>query len=110
MSRKSRFTNLELPRPARDANEESASSSRFESVEPKAAEPISTGVPQAHLARFGIPAAPELPLRTRTAGEQPFIRCMQCDVDSSIYVDRCGHCGAALDTSEQRAFNEALWA
>lgn len=40
---------------------------------------------------------------------QPFARCARCGADSSIHARRCDNCGAALDTAEQRAFNEKLW-
>lgn len=43
-------------------------------------------------------------------GDQPFIRCGQCEADSYRSVVRCSVCGARLDTPEQRAFNEAWWA
>jgi len=41
--------------------------------------------------------------------EQPFVRCGQCETDGPRGAVRCKTCGAALDTPEQRAFNEALW-
>ncbi|HZH02624.1 MAG TPA: hypothetical protein VEY30_02500 [Myxococcaceae bacterium] len=48
-------------------------------------------------------------VRERLPGEQPFIRCARCEADNSIYVQACINCDAALDSPEQRAFNERLW-
>jgi hypothetical protein len=44
------------------------------------------------------------------AGAQPFVRCMRCETDASLYATRCETCGEPLDTPAQRAFNERLWA
>jgi len=43
------------------------------------------------------------------AEAQPFLRCAVCEADNGRFVDRCTNCGAALDTPEQRAFNDAFW-
>ncbi len=51
-----------------------------------------------------------LEIDPRRAGEQPFRRCVACHADSSVYVARCGNCGAPLDTPEQLDFNGRLWA
>ena len=40
---------------------------------------------------------------------QPFHRCAVCEAENGRFTERCTNCGAALDSPEQRAFNEALW-
>jgi hypothetical protein len=35
---------------------------------------------------------------------------MRCGMDHGVFATECTGCGASLDTEEQRAFNEQLWA
>ncbi len=41
---------------------------------------------------------------------QPFVRCARCGADSTIHATTCQHCAARLDTAEQRAWNDRVWA
>ena len=40
---------------------------------------------------------------------QPFSRCAVCEADNGRFAERCMNCGTALDSPEQRAYNDALW-
>jgi len=40
---------------------------------------------------------------------QPFHRCAVCEAENGRFTERCTNCGASLTTSEQRAYNDALW-
>ncbi len=53
---------------------------------------------------------PPLTLEEEPPDSQPFARCARCQVDNSRYAVRCQHCGEALDTDDQRAFNARFWA
>lgn len=48
------------------------------------------------------------------AEEEPdtrvFLRCAVCEAENGRFAERCMNCGTALDTPEQRAYNDALWA
>jgi hypothetical protein len=83
---------------------------RFEHIGEEPAPAPATPIPQEATDRFR--PAPERPLQTAAlpAGAQPFTRCVRCQADSTVYAERCQGCGAPLDTPEQRAFNERLWA
>jgi predicted amidophosphoribosyltransferase len=52
---------------------------------------------------------PPLALDQRSTEEQQFIRCMCCEADNSRFAHACIHCGAPLQTDEQRDFNEKFW-
>jgi hypothetical protein len=67
-------------------------------------------VPASTAERFREPEGSALALDLTADGEQPFVRCAACGVDHARRSVRCSRCGAALDTAEQRAFNEGLWA
>src|SRR5512136_2491039 len=84
--RRDRFLKLERPRPEGD------------------------GVPDSSTDRFREP--PERPPEpVRTGGvAQPYVRCAACEMDNTVYAQACQNCGAALDTPEQRSFNERHWA
>jgi hypothetical protein len=103
-----RFRKLERERP-RSAEEtlQPAASSRFGAVAQEATHAeqgsgISAG-------RFAPPVE-VLELDRHQAGEQPFLRCIRCRVDSGRVATRCTACGASLETEEQRAFNATRWA
>jgi hypothetical protein len=83
---------------------------RFEHLGEEPAPAAATPIPPEATDRFR--PAPERPLQTAAlpAGAQPFTRCLRCQADSTVYAERCQGCGAPLDTPEQRAFNERLWA
>lgn len=55
------------------------------------------------------PAA-EIALDVAPPEGQPFVRCARCGADSSIHATACQHCAAPLDTAEQRAWNDRVWA
>jgi hypothetical protein len=81
---------------------------RFERIEkgrPDTASPPAAS--QAVAGRFG--PAPEGPRVLDLAGGQPFVRCAGCRGDSHATAVTCCHCGATLDTAEQRAFNRTFW-
>ena len=119
MSRFDRFDHLERRRVARDDPAAPPSSSpradRFEAVERPATAPGATPAPRltpatgARLERFGPEPDPVLELAD-VDGQQPFTRCAHCATDSHAFATACSGCGARLDTEDQRAFNERLWA
>lgn len=87
---------------------------RFEGIgEPPARTPLPPprrpSIPSTSTDRFRPP--PDRPLETadERAGAQPFVRCMDCQMDNSVYATTCQNCAAELDTEAQRAFNERLW-
>ncbi|HET7785566.1 MAG TPA: hypothetical protein VFL36_06310 [Myxococcales bacterium] len=43
-------------------------------------------------------------------GEQPFLRCPQCEADNTRYAERCQNCQARLTGEDVRAWNAQLWA
>ncbi len=122
--RRDRFLKLERPRPDAGPADPLPDEERFDGLgdpqpsgtpaPPPAASqapgppPGSTG-PRSATDRFRPP--PPRPLDTAPAvdGEQPFVRCFECEADNSRYAASCTNCGARLDTEAQRAFNEKLW-
>ena len=119
MGRFNRFLHLERERPAQPAQEGEPSSppesraARFDAVQtPGPAQgdaPNSESAPD--LPRFeNKPREGELSLHLDRAEDQPFIRCRVCEGDSNRFARECVNCHADLDTPEQRAFNEKLWA
>lgn len=72
--------------------------------------PPTSPVAPGHVDRFRPAVAPALEVEERGAQSQPFVRCCRCETDASRFASRCSTCGADLDTDEQRAFNERLWA
>ncbi len=106
-----RFLHLERARPDRPSSAASDARRRFDAVEVTPELPdVATRFPPSAAERFRQADEDPLTLDVAPEGEQPFIRCAACEADHPRHAARCGHCGAALDTPEQRAFNERLWA
>lgn len=107
--RKSRFLKLERSRrevpPAAGAQ---GRPSRFEAVEQPGAKMPEASSSAATAGRFQDPA-PSLDVESSGSARMPFIRCARCETDHGAHATRCQHCGADLDSPEQRAFNEELW-
>jgi hypothetical protein len=72
--------------------------------------PAGAPVARGHTDRFRPAAEQPLEVDERGQASQPFVRCARCETDSSRYAARCTTCGEPLDTDQQRAFNERLWA
>ncbi len=72
-----------------------------------------TDAPAAPVASPGVAGrfapAPAGPRVLDLSGGQPFARCAACRGDSHATAVTCCHCGASLETDEQRAFNRAFW-
>ncbi len=107
-----RFAKIERERPARAAETDAGPSerSRFEALQTEAPTPADASPSGAALGRFEAPQSRPLTLHEKRAEDASFTRCAACEADNSRYVNVCAHCGEPLDTPEQRAFNEALWA
>ena len=111
-----RFLHLERARPeAPDGEAGLPSRERFGGTPapaptrtPPASTPTSNASPVA--GRFLRPDLRAPDVAPVPAGAQPFVRCMRCETDASLYATRCETCGEPLDTPAQRAFNEKLWA
>lgn len=120
MGRLSRFLHLEKARPdatshqppAAPGGDAGGTSDRFEGVQTDASELIGARAGKGTLARFdeAPTAAAELRLDEKRRSDQPFIRCAGCEGDNNKFASVCAHCERPLDTAEQRAFNERLWA
>jgi hypothetical protein len=114
VSRLRRFLHLERPRAAAEADatpdSSAATAERFEGVERPGARPAAPTSSGAQLDRFGPEPEPTIELVEAGGGAQPFTRCMRCGMDHGVFATQCTGCGASLDTAEQRAFNERLWA
>ena len=112
MSIESRFKHLERARPeGGEVEPDEARADRFEQVEEPPAS-VRSAAPPLAARRFSSGPAPseELELEPEpAAGSQPFVRCCMCGADNTVHAARCAHCTAALDTGEQRVFNERLW-
>lgn len=107
-----RFERLERPRQeGADAVDRPATGERFEGLE-TASPPAAGGAPASTGAgdRFAPPRPRPPELEQRSTEEQPFLRCMRCETDSSRYARTCSTCGEELHTEAQRAYNEKLWA
>lgn len=108
-----RFLHLERPRPARGAETADAPSptaGRFDGVERPAPDPRPAHRTGAQLDRFGPEPEPGIELVETAAGARPFTRCLRCGMDHNVFATSCTGCAASLDTPEQHAFNERLWA
>ncbi len=106
-----RFLHLERPRRDAPLSGDLAARGRFDAVEIGPA--LAGGanpVPASATDRFREPQGSGLALDLAPDGEQPFVRCAACEADHARRALRCDRCGASLDTPEQRAFNEGLWA
>jgi len=107
-----RFLKLERPREAQPGRVDPlANETRFEHLggdREAAARPPAPA--RAAADRFRLPRERGLEVANLPEGAQPFTRCARCQADNTRYAPACTSCGAALDTPEQRAFNERLWA
>jgi hypothetical protein len=112
VSRLSRFLHLEKARREEPADGEPSASTaeRFEGVQRPRGEPGAPRASGAGLDRFGPEPPPRIELLETDARAQPFTRCMRCGMDHGVFETTCRGCSASLDTPEQRAFNERLWA
>jgi hypothetical protein len=112
MSRLSRFLHLERARSVGPAEAEpsAGTAERFEGVERADRAPEAPRSSGADLDRFGPEPPPRIDLLETASDAQPFRRCMRCGMDHGVFVTACTNCGERLDTPEQRAFNEQLWA
>jgi hypothetical protein len=112
--RLTRFLHIERPRAGGDGSAPGAPAAggRFDAVEQPKAGPEPRAATGARLERFepAPAAAPRLELAETGAGARPFTRCMACGMDHGLHAGVCANCGARLDTPEQHAFNERLWA
>jgi len=111
-----RFERLERPRQGGpDGEERPSTEDRFEDLSGSNAphppgHPTPAGSAPSAGDRFAPPRprAPELELRSDE--EQPFVRCLRCETDSSRYARTCTTCGEELHTEAQAAYNQRLWA
>jgi hypothetical protein len=115
VSRLGRFLHLERKRSGRGAEPEpgggaDATAERFEGVQRPGRGPSAPRASGADLDRFGPEPPPRIELLEAGADAQPFTRCMRCGMDHGVFATVCTGCNASLDTAEQRAFNERLWA
>lgn len=111
----SRFKNLEKGRREEAKAAPISAPGRFGSLErrPDAAPAAASAVTTERFAPSSAPASQpgvDLELAEVRAGDQPFVRCARCHVDSHALATVCSHCGTSLETAEQRAYNERLWA
>ena len=81
---------------------------RFERIEKERRDPAAAPPASATVAGRFAPAR-EGPRVLDLSSGQPFIRCAACRGDSHATAGTCCHCGATLDTEEQRTFNRAFW-
>ena len=114
MSRLDRFKRLEAPRTERPGDAQKKTQERFTRMEPERAPadlpppPPPPPGPAAERIRRQVSDQP-LALDHRNTQEQQFIRCMHCEGDNGRYATHCIHCSAALQTDEQRDYNEQFW-
>ena len=103
-----RFLHLERARPPSSSRPAPDARGRFDALEVGPELPQETHLPASAADRFRQ-GEEGLALDRAPEGEQPFVRCAACEADHARHTVRCSRCGAALDTPEQRAFNERLW-
>lgn len=108
--REKRFLNLEKPRREGPVDDPPDPSGRFGRVEAPGRPPADAPLPDGATDRFRAPKERPLDVAPMRDGEQPFARCASCEMDNSVYAAACQNCGADLTSSEQRIFNERLWA
>jgi len=109
MSRLDRFKHLEAKRTDRSGEGDKSTEERFNRVERERA-PGEAPPPSPAAQRMQRQVSdPPLALDQRSTDEQQFTRCMHCEADNSRFAHACIHCGAPLQTDEQRAFNERFW-
>jgi hypothetical protein len=105
-----RFLHLERPRaPDPGGAVRGFEKDRFAGLEGVPSRPMAEAA-GASAGRFDPDPGSTLELAAGEEGAQPFRRCMCCGRDHGLYDTVCATCGAALDTPEQVAFNEGLWA
>ncbi len=106
-----RFLNLERPRRTPSDEPTPEERARFRGVErPSQDVPAAAPVPVEATDRFREPRERPLDLVERSEEAQPFVRCLRCEMDNSVYAPVCQNCGADLSAADQRAYNERLWA
>jgi len=110
-----RFERLERPRQGGpDGDERPSAEDRFDDIgatgPARPAAPAASEPAPAPGDRFAPPRPRPPDLEQRSDEEQPFVRCMRCETDSSRYARTCTTCGEELNTEEQRAYNRKLWA
>jgi hypothetical protein len=106
----SRFLNLERGR--RDAPGTAPAqqgSGRFDALEHPGEVAPPAAAPSAD--RFRPPPEPKLALELSESRpeDQPFIRCLRCQMDNHALATACSQCHCDLNTPEQRDFNQKLW-
>lgn len=107
-SRYNRFLHLERSRGEQPRPQEQVGlqgQGRFESVQGPAEPPQAVEVPEAHLERFRRQAEEPLVLEERSARPPVSSRCMRCGAASGRYQRHCHHCGADLESPEQREYD-----
>jgi hypothetical protein len=107
-----RFLHLERPRPAgAEEPHRPDAAGRFDGVRRPPAgpgpHPAGTG---ASLERFGPEPEPSIQLADPVDGAAAATRCMRCGAENGAFATRCVGCEADLDTPQQHAFSEKLWA
>jgi hypothetical protein len=107
--RRRRFLGLERRRQDAIPEERPKTGGRFGAVE-KPGPVAANTVPGEATDRFRAPEERPPDVERSREGEQPFVRCAHCETDNTVYAATCHNCQADLDTPEQRAFNERLWA
>jgi hypothetical protein len=85
-----RFLRLERPHQPGDQHTPVANAERFTPEEPR-------------------PPGSGIEIDEEPAGEQPFLRCAQCEMDNARFAEQCSNCGAPLRTPEQDLYNRQLW-
>lgn len=106
-----RFLHLERARPDAPSTATPDPRSRFDALEARRELPGGAApLPASAADRFRSAEDGTLALEVTPEGEQPFVRCAACEADHPRRTATCSRCGAALDTPDQRAFNERLWA
>ncbi len=110
-----RFERLERPRKGGpDGDERSSTEERFDDLgarPPPRPAPDGAADPAPSAGDRFAPPRPRSPeLEQRGEEEQPFLRCMRCETDSSRYASTCTTCGEELGTEAQQAYNQKLWA
>ena len=105
-----RFLHLERARPGAPSRAAPDPRGRFDALEASRKLPDVAACPASTADRFRAPEDGPLALDAPDDREQPFVRCAACEADHARHTTLCSRCGAALDTPDQRAFNERLWA
>lgn len=107
-----RFERLERARRGGpDGDERPRAEERFEDIGATGpARPAATEPAPSPGDRFAPPRPRPPDLEQRGDEEQPFVRCLRCETDSSRYARTCTTCGAELHGEDQRAYNQKLWA